>query len=288
MQIQVLNKMTNDLSENKNSTIVIEPKTGWQFLNLKELLEYRELLYFLVWRDVKILYAQSILGLSWAILQPLIQILLFTVVFGKVAKVPTDGIPYILFSSVAIVPWTYLSQSMTHSSESLIQQQKLLGKVYFPRLIFPLTPVFSKLIDFAVSIALLIAIMIIYRIPPSLNLFLFPVFTLLMMSISAGVGLLLSSLAIRFRDVKYAMPFCVRMLMFSAPIVYSSSSIPEKYRFFYSMNPIVAVIEGFRSCFLGTEIPWNFIWPGALIGVIIFIFGAFYFKKMERIVVDVI
>jgi lipopolysaccharide transport system permease protein len=270
------------------ASIIIEPSSGWQLINIKELIERRELLYFLIWRDVKVLYAQTILGFLWAILQPLIQIGLFTFVFGKVAKIPTDGIPYILFSTVAIIPWTYLSQSMTQSSESLITQQRLLGKIYFPRLIFPLTPIFSKLIDFGISIIIVVIAMVYYRVQPSYNLFLLPIFILMMMSISAGVGMLLSSLAIRFRDVKHAMPFAVRMLMFSAPIVYSASSIPEAYRFLYSLNPIVGVIEGFRSSFLGTEVPWEYICPGIITAGLLFLFGAFYFRRMERVLSDVI
>jgi lipopolysaccharide transport system permease protein len=242
----------------------------------------------MVWREIKILYAQTIMGFSWAILQPLIQIAIFTVVFGKVAKVPTEGIPYVLFSSVAIIPWTYMSQSMTKSSESLVQGQHMLGKVYFPRLIFPATPVLAKLIDFGISMLIIVAVALYYRVLPTWNLLLFPVFVVMMMSISLGMGMWLSAMAIRFRDVKHAMPFVIRMLMYTAPIVYSASSISEKYRIIYSFNPIVGVIEGFRACFLGTDIPWPFVWPGMITATILLISGALYFKRMERVFVDVI
>ena len=272
---------------NKDITI-IKPKSGWQIINFKELKEYRDLFYFLVWRDIKVLYAQTILGFLWAVLQPLIQIIIFTIIFGKVAKVPTDGIPYILFSTVAIIPWTYMSQSMTQSSQSLVQGQNILGKVYFPRLIFPITSVLSKMIDFGISILIILAVAIYYRVLPTWNLFLFPVFVVLMMSISAGIGMWLSAMTIRFRDVKHAMPFAIRMLMYTAPIVYSASSIPEKYRIIYSLNPIVGVIEGFRACFLGTPVPWPFIWPGIITAGILLVSGAFYFTRMERVFVDVI
>jgi len=270
------------------SITIIKPKVGWQIINLKELKEYRDLFYFLVWRDIKVLYAQTILGFLWAVLQPLIQILIFTVIFGKVAKIPTEGIPYMLFSTVAIIPWTYMSQAMTQSSQSLVTGQAMLGKIYFPRLIFPLTPILAKLVDFGISILIIVAIAIYYHVYPTWNLLLLPFFVVFMMSISAGVGIWLSAMAIRFRDVKYAMPFAVRMLMYTAPIVYSASSIPEKYRIVYSLNPIVGVIEGFRACFLGTPMPWQFIMPGIIVALLILVSGAYYFKSMERVFVDVI
>jgi len=278
---------------NKSSTVdrpvtIIKPRSGWQIIDFKELKEYRDLFFFLVWRDIKILYAQTVLGLCWAILQPLIQIVIFTIVFGRVAKIPTDGIPYILFSTVAIIPWTYMSQAITQSSQSLVVGQNMLGKVYFPRLIFPITPVLARLIDFGISILLILGVALYYRVLPTWNLLLFPLFVVLMMSIGAGVGMWLSAMAIRFRDVKFAMPFVVRMLIYSAPIVYSASSIPKAYRTIYSLNPIVGVIEGFRSCLLGTPVPWQYIWPGMITAFILLISGAFYFKRMERVFVDVI
>ena len=289
------NHMHSKLNNTKNRTgsdtgcvTIIEPRDGWQIIDLKELREYRDLLFFLVWRDIKILYAQTILGFSWAILQPVIQIAIFTIVFGAVAKVPTEGIPYVLFSSVAIIPWTYLSQAMAASSESLVQGQYMLGKIYFPRLIFPITPVLSKMIDFGISMLIILGVSVYFRVLPTWNLLLFPVFVVYMASIAAGVGMWLSAMAIRFRDVRHAMPFAVRMLMYTAPIVYSASSIPGKYRFIYSLNPIVGVIEGFRACLLGTPMPWAYIWPGIVTASVLFVSGAFYFKRMERVFVDVI
>ena len=267
---------------------VIEPMSGWQIIDFKELKEYRDLFYFLVWRNIKARYAQTILGFSWAILNPLIQIVIFTVIFGKVAKIPTDGIPYFLFSSVAIIPWSYMSQSMSGSSQSLVSGQNMLGKVYFPRLIFPLTAVLSNLVNFGISMGIILGVIIYYRVTPTWNLLLFPVLVMMMMGIAAGVGMWLSSMAIRFRDLRFVMSFLIRMLMYSAPIVYSASSIPENYRILYSLNPIVAVIEGFRACLLGTPIPWLYIWPGMIPAAILFISGALYFKRMERVIVDVI
>ena len=283
-----LNNWKRGSNSSSDFVTIINPRTGWQLIDFKELKEYRDLFYFLVWRDIKVLYAQTILGFSWAILQPLVQIVIYTIVFGKVAKVSTDGIPYILFSTVAIIPWTYMSQAMTLSSQSLVQEQNILGKVYFPRLIFPTTPVLSKLVDFSISVVILLAVLFYYRVNLTWNLLYFPLFAIMMISIPAGVGMWLSAMAIRFHDVKHAMPFVIRMLIYSAPIVYSATSIPEAYRFIYSLNPIVGVIEGYRACLLGTPMPWPYVWPGITTAILLFVSGALYFRRMERVFVDVI
>ena len=272
----------------REQVTVIQPGSSWWSLDLGELKQYKDLFFFLVWRDIKVLYAQTILGFSWAILQPLVEILIFTIIFGKVAKISTEGIPYVLFSSVAIIPWNYMSQAMNKSSESLIAGQNMLGKIYFPRLIYPLTPVLAKLLDFAISMIIVVAIMGYYRVMPTWNLLLLPLFIMVMVLVASGVGFLLSAMAIRFRDVKHAMPFAIRMLMYSAPIVYSAASIPEKYRVLYSFNPIVCVIEGFRSCLLGLPFSWNYILPGVVTALVLFVAGFMYFNRMESIFVDVI
>jgi lipopolysaccharide transport system permease protein len=267
---------------------IIQARSGWQRLDLKELKEYRDLFYFLVRRDIKAMYAQTILGFLWAILLPLVQIVIFTIVFGKIAKISTEGIPYFLFATVAIVPWTYISEATGTSSQSLISNQGMLGKIYIPRIIFPLTPILAKLIDFGISILVIFGVFVFYHVTPTWNLLFFPLFLFLMISIPTGLGMWSSALAIRFRDVRYAMPFITRILMYSAPIVYSASTIPEKYRVIYSLNPIVGVIEGYRACLLGTPISWNYIYPGVITAVILLISGALYFKRMERVFVDVI
>ena len=277
-----------DAFTSKEATITIRPKSGWQLINFRELREYRDLFYFLVWRDVKILYAQTILGLSWAVLQPAIQIVIFSIVFGKVANLSSEGMPYLLFTTAAIIPWTYMSQAMTQSSDSLVSYAHMLNKIYFPRLIYPITPILARLVDFGVSMVIIFGVAIYYRVLPSWNLLFFPLFLLLMMAVAAGIGMWLSAMAIRFRDVRHAMPFAVRMLMYTAPVVYSASSIPENYRIIYSLNPIVGVIEGFRACLLGTHFQWQYICPGILVGGFLLISGAFYFKRMERIFADVI
>lgn len=286
--IRKLNKEVLSADPDSGPITIIKPGTGWQIRDFKELKEYSDLLFFLAWRNIKVMYAQSILGSFWAILKPLIQIVLFSIIFGRLAKVSTDGVPYFLFSTIAIIPWTYMSQAITESSESLVAGQGMLGKVYFPRLIFPLTPVISRLIDFGISMLIILCAMLYYRISPTWNLLLFPLFLLLMASIPAGIGLWLSSLAIRFRDVRHAMPFLIQMLLYTAPIVYSASAIPERYRILYSLNPLVGIIEGFRACLLGTSVPWAYILPGVVTSTFLIISGAWYFKRMEKIIVDVI
>jgi len=272
----------------KDTITTIKPDDGWQLIDFGELVRYQDLAYFLVWRDVTVQYAQTILGFAWAILQPLIQIVIFSIIFGKIARISSDGFPYLLFSTTAVIPWTYMSSVMSQSSQSLVSNQRMLGKVYVPRLLYPLTPVFSKLINFFISIFILVAIMYYYKVTPTWNFLSLPLFMIMMMAFPAAVGLWLSSLAIRYRDVRFAMQYLVSMLMYTAPIVYSASSIPEKYRMVYSLNPLVGVIEGFRAALLGTEIPWLFVLPGLFTTVVLLVGGALYFKRMERIVVDVI
>jgi lipopolysaccharide transport system permease protein len=273
---------------NEMPVTIIKPPRGFEAIDFAELGRYRDLFYFLVTRDVKVLYAQTILGFSWALINPAVQIIVFTVIFGKIANVPTDGIPYFLFSTVAIIPWTYMSEAMTHSSQSLVTGQGMLGKVYFPRMIFPLTPLFSKLVDFGISLLLLVSVLIYYKVAPTWNMLLLPGFVLYMVLIPAGIGLWLSSLAVRFRDVKFAMQFIIRMLIYTAPVLYSASTISPQYRLLYSLNPIVGVMEGFRACLLGGAIPWEFIVPGMVTAVLMVLTGAMYFRRMERVIVDVI
>lgn len=266
----------------------IRPYRGWEAIDFAELAAYRDLFYFLVRRDIKVLYAQTVLGFSWAVLNPLVQIGIFTVIFGHVANISTDGIPYVLFSTVAIIPWTYMSEAMNTSSQSLVNEQGMLGKVYFPRVMYPMVPVFAKLVDFVISLIILVPILLYYQVAPTWNLLLLPGLIVMMIAIPAALGLWLSALAIRFRDVKFAMPFVIRMLIYSAPILYTASSIPDIYRFWYSLNPVVGVIEGFRAALLGGAVPWAFILPGVVMTVVLLISGAIYFRRMERVFVDVI
>ncbi len=267
---------------------VLTADSDWALFDFKELRRYRDLFYFLVWRDIKVLYAQTVLGFAWAILNPAIQIVVFSIIFGRIANIGTDGVPYVLFSTVAIIPWTYMSDAMTSASQSLVSGKNLLGKIYFPRVLFPLTPILAKLVDFSISLIILILVMVYYRVTPTWNLLLMPVLIVAMMLVPTGIGMWLAALAIRYRDVKFAMTFMIKLLIYSAPILYTASAIPTDMRFWYSLNPIVAVIEGFRSCLLGGLIEWQFILPGLFTAVLIFLSGALYFRRMERVFVDVI
>lgn len=266
----------------------LEPPSRWTLIDLRELFDYRDLFAFLVWRDIKVLYAQTVLGFLWAIINPVVQIVVYTVIFGKLAKVPTDGVPYLLFSTVGVIPWTYMSDAMNRSSQSLVSGQSMLGKVYFPRLIYPLTPVLAKLVDLGLSLSIVAVVMYWYDVYLTWNILLLPLFLPLLICVPAGIGMWLSSLAIRFRDVKFAMPFVLRMLIYTAPVLYGASVIPEGYRMLYALNPLVAAIEGFRACLLGSTIPWDMIIPGYFTGIILFISGALYYRHMERVFVDVI
>jgi len=276
-----------EMTQSENVT-VISAERGWTLFDFAELRAYRDLFYFLVWRDIKVLYAQTVLGFAWAILNPAVQIVVFSVIFGRVANVGTDGVPYVLFSTVAIIPWTYMSDSMTAASQSLVAGKQMLGKIYFPRILYPLTPILAKLVDFGISLVIVVIVMVYYQVVPTWNLLLLPLLILVMMLVPTGIGMWLAALAIRYRDIRFAMTYVIKLLIYSAPILYTASSIPENIRFWYSLNPIVAVIEGFRASLLGGEIPWEFIVPGLVTSVIVFLSGAAYFRRMERVFVDVI
>jgi lipopolysaccharide transport system permease protein len=272
----------------QDAVTVITTARRWELFDFAELRHYRDLFYFLVWRDIKVLYAQTVLGFAWAILNPAVQIVVFSVIFGRIAAVETDGIPYLLFSTVAIIPWTYMSDAMTASSQSLVQGKQMLGKIYFPRVLFPLTPILAKLVDFSISLVILIAVMLYHDVELTWNILLLPFLLIAMVLVPTGLGMWLAALAIRYRDIKFAMTYVIKLLIYSAPILYSASAIPAELRVWYSLNPIVAVIEGFRSCLLGTEIQWIYIAPGLFTSVLLFLSGAIYFRRMERVFVDVI
>ena len=271
----------------KNITI-IKPKYGWQVVNLNELWNYRDLFYFIVYRDIKTRYAQSILGVGWAVIQPLFSMIVFTIIFGKLAKINSDGVPYFIFSYTALVPWTYFSSALAGSSSSLVGSSNMIKKIYFPRIVIPLAPVISKLIDFSIAFVLLIAMMIYMGYYPGVNLVFLPILILLMMLTSSGIGMILTALAVQYRDVNYGTGFLIQLMMYGAPVIYPASNIPEKFTFLYGFFPMVAVIEGFRAILLKTRaIPWDFIYTGYFVAIIIFIYGSYYFKKMERYFSDV-
>ena len=268
--------------------MTIKPPGGWVSLEFRELWRYRDLFFFLVWRDIKVQYAQSVLGIGWAVIQPLFYMVVFTVVFGKLANVGSDGVPYAIFSYPALVPWTDFSTSLTLYTGSLIRNANMLTKVYFPRLIIPLSAVLGRLVDFAIALLMVFGMMAWFRIMPTVWAFTLPLLILLMVLSAAGLGMWLTALAVQFRDVNYAMSFVVHGLMYAAPVVYPASAVPDQYRLFYALNPMVGVIEGFRSALLGTNpMPWDLIAVGSITAIAIAISGAFYFQRMERTFADV-
>ncbi|MFC1940395.1 ABC transporter permease [Chloroflexota bacterium] len=269
--------------------LVIKPKKGWQLIDFKELKAYRDLFYFLVTRDIKVRYKQTVLGGLWAIIQPFLMMVVFTLFFGNLAKVPSDGIPYPIFSYSAIVAWTYFSNAINHSGNSLIQNTALISKVYFPRLIAPLAPVLAFLLDFAIAFVILIAMMLYYRIYPTIMTLFLPLLVILMMFTASGVGMFLAALNAKYRDIRFAIPFLVQFWMFASPVVYPVSMLPEKYRLIYAINPMSGIIEGFRSALLGTvAFPTEMLLVSTLVSIIIFVAGALYFRQTERYLADVI
>ena len=271
------------------ATLVIEPAGRWPKIDFRELWEYRGLFFFLVWRDIKVRYAQTVLGAGWAILQPVLTMVVFTIIFGNFAKIPSDGVPYAVFSLAALVPWTYFSTAFSGASNSLVSSTNLITKIYFPRLVIPFAPVLAGLVDMAIAFAILLLVMLSFGIVPSVGaVILVPVLTLVMMFAAAGVGCWLSALNIQYRDVKYVTPFLVQVWMYASPIVYPMSLVPEEYRPFYALNPLAGVIEGFRSVLLGTgSIAGSTIAISFLMSVVLLVTGVLYFRRTERLFADV-
>lgn len=272
--------------------IIIDSTQKWKVLDFKELIFYKDLFYFFVLRDITVLYKQTVLGILWAIVNPVFQMIVFTIIFGKLAKIESDGIPYPIFAFTAILPFNYFSQSLTGAGGSLIDTAGIYTKVYFPRILIPMIPVISKLLDFLIAFVILILMMVYYQIIPNMNLLFLPVLILLMILTSTGVGMWLSSLSVQYRDVKFTIGFLTTLLMYAAPVVFPASLIAEKagytYYLLYGIYPMAGVIEGFRASLLGfTPMPWDLIGIGSLSAILIFISGAYYFKKTERIFTDV-
>jgi lipopolysaccharide transport system permease protein len=272
--------------------VIIESKPGWRLIDWRELREYRDLFYFLVWRDIKVLYKQTVLGFTWAVIRPVFSMVVFSVIFGNLANVPSDGVPYPIFSYAALVPWTYFSTAVTKSTQSLVTNARMLTKVYFPRLVIPMTPVLANLVDFAIAFIVLLLMMVWYGIPPTWNVVFLPLLVLLMILTTSGIGMWLSALAIQYRDVQHAIQFIVQLLMYAAPVVWPVSLIRERFGeaglLLYGLYPMAGVIEGFRSALLGANpMPWDLIMMGSFSALLIAFSGAFYFRRMERIFADV-
>lgn len=276
----------------KSEQIVIEPISGWQFIDWRELRDYRDLFRFLVDRDIKVLYKQTVLGFGWAILRPLLSMVIFTVIFGNLARVDSDGVPYAIFSYVALVPWLYFSSALSSSALSLVSNTDMLTKIYFPRLVFPMTPVVSKLVDFIISFVIVFLLMAAFRIAPTARILYIPLLVALMMLTAAGVGLWLSAMSVQYRDVKHAIPFLTQVMMYAAPVVWSTALIEERFgsngRLLFGLYPMVGVIEGFRSALLNTgPMPWDMLAVGTASAIVIFVGGLFYFRRMEAFFADV-
>jgi lipopolysaccharide transport system permease protein len=270
------------------STVVIEPEGKVPNLGLAELREYSELFFFLVWRDIKGRYAQSVLGIGWAIVQPVMAMVVFTVIFGNLAEIASDGIPYSIFSYTGLVAWTYYSNALSDSTGSLVTNANMLQKIYFPRLILPLSAVLARMVDFVISLGLLVVMMLWYGITPTWWALGLPCLVLVLMISAAGLGMFLGAMAVQYRDVKHAMGFGIRLLMYAAPVVYPLSYVPEQFHLAYAVNPMVGVVEGFRASLLGTTaMPWNLIAVSSVSGVIMLLAGAWYFRKKEHVFADV-
>ena len=268
---------------------VIEPTSGWVSLKLKELWDYRELLYFLTWRDIKVRYKQTVLGAAWAIIQPFFTMVVFSIFFGALAKMPSDGIPYPIFAYAALVPWTFFAGGLSQSSNSLVGSAGLIKKVYFPRLAVPISTVFSGILDFALAFVVLIGMMLWFGIVPTLAVLWLPAFLVLALVTALGVGLWLSAMNVQFRDVRYVVPFLTQFWMFATPVAYPSSLLDEPWRTLFGLNPMAGVVEGFRWALLGANTaPGPMIAVSALASLVILVSGAFYFRRMEKTFADVV
>ncbi len=280
---------TGSLESHPATRLVIEPPHAWQALDLAEIWRYRELLYFLVWRDVKVRYKQTLIGVAWVVLQPFLSMVIFTVIFGQLMHVQTSGDPYPIFSFAALLPWTFFSGALGRASASLVADTNLISKVYFPRLIVPLAAVSSMLVDFAVSFVILIGLMAFYGKVPGLGVLALPLLVLLAFLTALGCSLWLSALNVRYRDFAYLVPFLIQFWFFVTPIVYSSAIIPARWRPLYALNPMAGVTEGFRWALLGQQ-----GWPGTSmilstgIALLVFVGGLYYFRQTENQFADVI
>jgi lipopolysaccharide transport system permease protein len=276
-------------SELQVATVLVEPSRSWVPLKIGELWEYRELLYFLIWRDVKVRYKQTLLGVAWAILQPVLTMVVFSVFFGRLARMPSDGIPYPIFSYTGLVPWTLFAYGLHQGSNSLIGGANLIKKVYFPRLCIPLAAVLSGIVDFLLAFLMLIVMMFYYGVPLSLRILWLPLFVLPTLGTALAVALWLSALNVHYRDVRFIVPFILQIWLFATPIAYPSSLLTEPWRTLYGLNPMVGIVEGFRWTLLGvTTAPGPVVAVSALVTLGLLVSGAYYFRRMERTFADVV
>jgi lipopolysaccharide transport system permease protein len=272
----------------KVTSVVIEPRRGIASLKLKDLWAYRELLYFLAWRDVKVRYKQTVLGAAWAIIQPVFTMVVFSVFFGKLGKIPSDGLPYPLFSFVALLPWQLFAHALSYSSQSVVAESRLVTKVYFPRLIIPISTVLAGLVDFAVAFAVLLLLMFYYGLAPTPRVVFLPAFVLMALVSALAVGLWFSALNVKYRDVRYAVPFLTQSWLFVSPVAYPSSMVPERWQWLYGLNPMAGVIEGFRWTLLGSSPPISTLYISAVLTGLLFVGGLYYFRSTEKFFADLV
>ena len=276
------------MNNNKQSIKIINPKTKY-FPNFKEIFEYKDLLYFLILKDIKARYAQSVIGVGWAIIQPLFFMLVFTVIFGKLAKIDSEGVPYQIFSFTALVPWTFFSNAMTDSANSLSGNMALITNIYIPRILIPFSATIGKFIDFFIAFFILIILLLFYSYFPDQKIILIFMYIFLMFISAFAFGLILGTMSIQYRDIRYALPFGIQLFMYASPVAYSTNMIPEKYHIIYALNPMVTVIEGFRNIFLNTgNITVEMILVSFLVSFLCLMVGIIYFSKTERIFADVV
>lgn len=276
-------------------TVLIQPRHGWASLGLEELWHYRELLYFLVWRDVKVRYKQTVLGAAWAILQPLMTMLVFTIFFGKLAAVGSDGLPYQLFSYAGVLPWSFFAQGLSQAGNSILDSSRLISKVYFPRLTIPIAAVMGGLVDFAIAFVVLIGLMVYYGVVPSPAILFLPLILLLAIGAALGMGFWLGALNVQYRDIRYVIPFFIQLWLFVTPVIYPASRVTAKLKasglppWLLGLNPMAGVVEGFRWALLRSGAPpTQLLIPSTAVTVILLVTGGFYFRRMERTFADVV
>jgi len=278
-----------ELLVHQTQTMLIEPPCRWEALHLREVWRYRELLYFLAWRDIMVRYKQTVIGAAWAILQPFLTMVVFSILFGRLLSVPSEGVPYPVFSYAALLPWNFFAGALTRSGNSLVSDANLISKVYFPRLILPLSAVLSLILDFAIAFVILLVMMFFYHIVPGIAVLTLPLFLVLALMTALACGVLLSAVNIKYRDVAYVIPFLTQFWLFVTPVAYPSTIIPEPWRVFYGLNPMAGVVEGFRWALLGQENPaWDLISVSVLVVLALLISGLFYFRRMEHEFADVV
>jgi len=275
-------------AEAHRPVLIIRPGRAWAPLNLGEVWSYRELLYFLTWRDVKVRYKQAALGVAWAVIQPLFTMLIFTVFFGRLAKIPSNGVPYPLFSYAAILPWTFFANALASSGNSLVSNRNLITKIYFPRLIVPAAAVAAGLVDFAIAFIVFIGLFVYYRFPIRTNFVMFLPLVVLMSLLALAVGMWMSAVNVRYRDVQYALPFLIQLWMFVSPVIYPASLMPQRWRWVLDLNPMTGIIEGFRSASLGLPFQWGAIAYSTAITIAWLVYASFSFRRMERYFADIV